>query len=251
MAASLKNPPNILIPNFKDRQLETFAKSVQNSINVLHENSTNINTNVGALTPNGGSSSSGSGSTTENGTQYTAGSNIGIYQVVSVVYKGVVITADVIKQANAVAGIALNSGSNGASILVATDGISVSNPGWNFALPNQPVFLSTTGSITQTLDNLPVNGNVVRIGLAVNNNTILVQIDDEFVYASDNMGLVDTTDANGNKEFSYWPMLPSLNTIPAGQTVNVPIECNLISCSNVGGLNVLGTLNLVGNLVFV
>lgn len=41
--------PAVLVPNFRDRQLEVFAKSVQDAINHLRELATTTQTSVSAL----------------------------------------------------------------------------------------------------------------------------------------------------------------------------------------------------------
>ena len=123
------------------------------------------------LTIAGSQGASGSDGSTD--LQKTAGEALGGHRAVVLNGSGQAIYADrsTPSHAHKVLGITTGAASSGASVTIRTRG-EMTEGSWAWTL-DQPIFLSTSGLLTQTA---PTSGFVARIGFPINATTIYIDI---------------------------------------------------------------------------
>ena len=101
-----------------------------------------------------------------------ASESIGGHTVVYMSPTGVAkASSSVINTANKILGLTYTSVVNGQPVEVVTSG-TITEPSWNWII-GDPIFLSTNGTLTQTL---PTSGYILQIGVATNTNIINIDL---------------------------------------------------------------------------
>lgn len=171
--------PALLIPNFRDRQQEVFAKSVKAVTDHMRTSLASaasqtsvqgVKTSVAALQAQLDALQAVVDALPQAQT-YSASEDIAAGQAVNEVSEGIVALADssAFSTCNAVVGIASAAASAGATVSVATYGETVTNYAWSWDVG--AVYLSVAGSLTQTP---PASGQQVQVGYAVDATTVFV-----------------------------------------------------------------------------